>query len=269
MPWTTGPVWVCVPTYNERENVERLVGAVRTSLDGAGIDGHVLVIDDSSPDGTGQIAERLAHTDPRVHVLHRSSKTGIGPAYVAGFRHALDQGAALVLEMDCDFSHDPADVPRLIAAAQNADLVLGSRYTKGGGVAEWGLVRRAISRGGCLYAQAILRTQVRDLTGGFKCFRREVLEAIPLDQVAGQGYGFQIEMTYRTLLKGFRVAEIPITFTDRTAGDSKMSRGIVVEAAALVPRLRHRLGPLPAISRVHNGKDRTPRICGRRSDGRR
>ena len=237
--------WVCIPTYNERENVEALVTAVRRSLDDAGIDGHVLIIDDGSPDGTGLIADGMAAADPRVHVLHRTAKEGIGPAYIAGFRHALANGAALVLEMDCDFSHDPADVPRLIAAAADADLVLGSRYVKGGGVAEWGLVRRAISRGGCLYAQTILRTRQKDLTGGFKCFRRAVLEAIPLGDVAGQGYGFQIEMTYRALLQGFRVTEVPIVFTDRTIGESKMSRAIVVEAATLVPRIRRRLGPLP------------------------
>ncbi len=147
--------------------------------------------------------------------------------------------------MDCDFSHDPADLPRLIQAADSADLVIGSRYTPGGGVTEWGLVRRGISRGGCLYAQAILGTSIRDLTGGFKCFRREVLESVAIGEVSGQGYGFQIEMTYRTLLQGFRVVEIPITFTDRTAGESKMSRDIVLEAATLVPRIRRRLGPIP------------------------
>lgn len=238
-------VWVCVPTYNEAQTVEPLVRAVRAAMDSAGIDGHVLVIDDNSPDGTGQIAERIAGEDKRVHVLHRAGKEGIGPAYRAGFRHALAAGADLILEMDCDFSHDPADVPRLIAAAAGADVVLGSRYTPGGGVAEWGLIRRGISRGGCLYAQVILRTAVRDLTGGFKCFHRKVLEAIPLDEVQGAGYVFQIEMTYRALLGGFRVAEVPITFTDRTQGESKMSRRIVLEAATHVPRLRHRLGPLP------------------------
>ena len=242
---TTGPAWVCIPTYNERENVHGLVAAVRSSLDSAGIDGHVLVIDDGSPDGTGAIADLMAESDARVHVLHRAEKCGIGPAYIDGFRYALAQGAELILEMDCDFSHDPASVPRLIEAARGADLVIGSRYTPGGGVTDWGLVRRGISRGGCLYAQAILGTPVRDLTGGFKCFRRRVLEAIPLDEVSGQGYGFQVEMTYRTLLAGFRVVEVPITFTDRTVGQSKMSRDIVVEAATLIPRLRRRLGPIP------------------------
>ena len=245
---TLGSAWVCIPTYNERENVERLVTAVRSSLESAGIDGHVLVIDDGSPDGTGAIVDGIAASDPRVHVLHRTAKEGIGPAYVAGFRRALDNGAGLVLEMDCDFSHDPNDVPRLIAAASHADVVLGSRYTRGGGVEEWGVLRRMISRAGCLYAQAILRTTQRDLTGGFKCFRRVVLEAIPLDEISGQGYGFQIEMTYRALLAGFRVVELPITFTDRTVGESKMSKAIVIEAASLVPRLRRRLGPLPPAS---------------------
>jgi len=242
---TTGTAWVCIPTYNERENVRALVSAVRTSLTGAGIDGHVLVIDDDSPDGTGRVADEMARADPCVHVLHRARKEGIGPAYVAGFRHALAQGAALVLEMDCDFSHNPADVPRLIAAAASADVVLGSRYAAGGGVAEWGLIRRAISRGGCLYAQTVLRAPVKDLTGGFKCFHRQVLQTIPLDDVSGRGYVFQVEMTYRALLGGFTVAEVPITFTDRTHGQSKMSRRIVAEAALLVPRLRRQLGPLP------------------------
>lgn len=250
--------WVCVPTYNERENVEALVTQVRQALVEAGIDGHVLVVDDGSPDGTGQIADDMAARDDRVHVLHRTSKEGIGPAYRAGFRHALANGAGLILEMDCDFSHDPRDVPRLIAAARGADVVLGSRYVPGGGVAEWGIVRRAISRGGCLYAQAWIGTSVKDLTGGFKCFRREVLEAIPLDEVSGAGYVFQVEMTYRALLQGFSVVEVPITFTDRTKGQSKMSRGIVMEAAVLVPRLRLRLGPLAARSATsaRDGHDR-------------
>jgi dolichol-phosphate mannosyltransferase len=241
-----GPTaWVCVPTYNERENVEALVTAVRKAMDDAGIDGHVLVIDDGSPDGTGQIADSMAERDDRVHVLHRTAKEGLGPAYRAGFRHAITHGADLILEMDCDFSHKPRDVPRLIEAADHADVVLGSRYVSGGGVAEWGLVRRAVSRGGCLYAQAWIGTSVKDLTGGFKCFRREVLETIPLDEVSGAGYVFQIEMTYRALLAGFTVVEVPITFTDRTEGQSKMSKSIVLEAAVHVPRLRKRLGPIP------------------------
>lgn len=234
-------LWVCVPTYNERENVERFVRALLDMFEHAGINGHVLVIDDGSPDGTGAIADALAAGEPRVSVLHRSSKQGLGPAYREGFRVALTEGADLVMEIDCDFSHDPRAVPSLVAAARDADLVLGSRYVKGGGVADWGLVRRIISRGGSLYAQAILGVHVKDLTGGFKCFRREVLEALPLDEVGSAGYVFQIEMTYRAILQGFRVVEVPITFTDRTEGTSKMSKSIVLEAVALVPRLRWRL----------------------------
>jgi dolichol-phosphate mannosyltransferase len=231
-------VWVCVPTYNERENVEELVTAVRCVMDGADIDGHVLVVDDGSPDGTGDIAQRLAAGDSRVHVLHRDGKAGIGPAYVAGFRHALGEGADLILEMDCDFSHDPSDIPRLIAASSHADLVLGSRYIEGGRVTDWNPLRRLISRGGCAYASTVLRLPIRDLTGGFKCFNRNVLESLPLEQVSGQGYGFQIEMTYRAHVAGFTVEEVPITFTDRAKGTSKMDGHIVLEAARLVPRLR-------------------------------
>ena len=236
-----GPVWVIVPTYDEAENVVRLIGAVLAELDGAGIDGRVLVVDDSSPDGTADLAEGVARDEPRVAVMRRPLKQGIGPAYRAGFHRALAEGAGLIVEMDCDFSHDPARLPALLAAAADADLVLGSRYVPGGGVARWGPLRRAISRGGCWYAQRILGVGVRDLTGGFKCFRREVLEAIPLGEVTAAGYGFQIEMTYRALLAGFRVIEVPITFTERERGSSKMSRRIVWEAAVLVPRLRWRL----------------------------
>ena len=238
----SGPVWVCIPTYDERENVQAMVRAVRHELDGACIDGHVLVIDDGSPDGTGDLVEAMVAGDDRVHLLRRAEKTGIGPAYCDGFRVALGAGAALILEMDCDFSHDPAALPRLIAAASHADVVLGSRYTPGGHVADWVLLRRGISRGGCIYARTILGVPVKDLTGGFKCFRRHVLEAIPLNEVSGQGYGFQIEMTYRAILGGFTVTEVPITFTDRMRGQSKMSGHIVTEAALLVPRLRRQLG---------------------------
>jgi dolichol-phosphate mannosyltransferase len=223
---------VCLPTYNERENVERMV----RSLHPLGV--HVLVIDDNSPDGTGEIADRLARELDSVSVLHRPRKEGLGPAYLAGFRRALDEGAELVLEMDCDFSHDPADVPRLLAAAEEADLVLGSRYVQGGGTENWGLVRRFISRSGSLYAQILLRAPVRDLTGGFKCYRRAVLEALPLDEIHSKGYAFQIETTYRTLRKGFRVREVPIMFVDRLEGGSKMSRTIVVEGFWKVPLLR-------------------------------
>lgn len=235
-------LWVCVPTYNERENVAAFVAAVLRVFDDAGLDGRVLVIDDGSPDGTGDIADAIAAREERVAVLHRTSKDGLGPAYRDGFRRALAEDADLVMEIDCDFSHDPRAIPSLVAATRRADLALGSRYTKGGGVADWGLARRIISRGGSLYAQMILGVHVKDLTGGFKCFRREVLEALPLDEIGAAGYVFQIEMTYRTLLQGFTVVEVPITFTDRTEGTSKMSKGIVLEAVALVPRLRWRLG---------------------------
>ena len=229
---------VCLPTYNERENVEGMIDALGAVFAGAGLDGRVLVIDDSSPDGTGAIADRLARDRPWLDVLHRSRKEGLGPAYLAGFRRALETGADLVLEMDCDFSHDPADVPRLIAAAQGADLVLGSRYAAGGGVENWSLPRRAISRSGSLYAQLLLGLSLRDLTGGFKCYRRAVLERIDLGGIGSLGYAFQIETTYRTVRAGFRVAEVPIVFTDRRAGGSKMSRSIVAEAIWKVPALR-------------------------------
>jgi dolichol-phosphate mannosyltransferase len=227
---------VCLPTYNERENLERMVRALGQVLPGGG---RVLVVDDNSPDGTGGLADRLAAELPFVDVLHRQRKEGLGPAYLAGFRRALDDGADLVLEMDCDFSHAPQDVPRLIAAAGAADLVLGSRYVEGGGVeGDWGAGRRIVSRGGSLYASLILGVRVRDLTGGFKCFHRRVLETIDLDRVGSRGYAFQIELTYRALRAGFRIAEVPIRFVDREAGDSKMSRAIVLEAIWKVPLLR-------------------------------
>ena len=229
---------VCLPTYNERENLERMVRALGESLpDGA----RVLVIDDKSPDGTGEIADRLATELDYVDVLHRAQKEGLGPAYIAGFRAALAAGADLVLEMDCDFSHTPDDVPRLIAAADAADLVLGSRYVEGGGIdGDWGFLRRVVSRCGSLYASTILGLRVRDLTGGFKCFRRRVLETIDLDRVHSRGYAFQIELTYRAVRAGFAVVEVPIRFVDRDAGTSKMSRAIVAEAVWKVPLLRLR-----------------------------
>ncbi|MCZ7589313.1 MAG: polyprenol monophosphomannose synthase [Gaiella sp.] len=228
---------VCVPTYNERDNVEPLVRALGEVLD-TSRDG-VLVIDDGSPDGTGEIADRLATELPWVDVLHRERKEGIGRAYLAGFTRVLATGAELVLEMDCDFSHDPSDVARLIAACEEgADLALGSRWVAGGGTENWGLVRRVISRGGSLYARVVLGVGVRDLTGGFKCFRRRVLETIDLDAIAARGYGFQIEGTYRALRAGFRVVEIPIVFVDRRVGESKMSGAIVLEAMRQVPVLR-------------------------------
>ena len=240
-PWPPGPVWVVIPTYQEAENVAAMLGAVTGVLATSGIDGHVLVVDDGSPDGTAEIARAVAAREPRVEVLCRPAKEGIGPAYREGFRHALAAGAALVMEMDCDFSHDPEQVPVLVAAARDADVVLGSRYVPGGGVARWGAMRRAISRAGCWYARTVLGVQTRDLTGGFKCFRRQVLEGIPLGEVTAAGYGFQVEMTYRALLLGFRVAEVPITFRERERGRSKMGGSIVFEAAVLIPRLRARL----------------------------
>jgi dolichol-phosphate mannosyltransferase len=227
---------VCLPTYNELENLETMIAALGEVLrDGD----RVLVIDDGSPDGTGELADRLAAELPFVDVLHRERKEGLGPAYLAGFRRALGDGAELVLEMDCDFSHDPADVPRLIAACeQGADVALGSRYVPGGSIPNWGLVRRAISAGGNVYARALLSSPVHDLTGGFKCYRRTVLETIDLDAVDSKGYAFQIETTYRAARAGFRVVEVPIAFVDREHGGSKMSRTIVLEAAWKVPALR-------------------------------
>ena len=230
---------LCLPTYNERENLEPMIGALGSVLDTAR--DRVLVIDDGSPDGTGQIADRLSAELDWVSVLHRDRKEGIGPAYVAGFRQALSDDTELVLEMDCDFSHDPADVPRLIAAAEDrADLVLGSRYTAGGGTRNWGLGRRIVSRGGCLYAQVLLGLGIRDLTGGFKCFRRAALEAIDLGALSAHGYAFQIETTYRVRRAGLRVVEVPITFEERRAGASKMTGSIVAEAMWRVPLLRLR-----------------------------
>ena len=225
---------ICLPTYNERENVERMVRALHR----LGV--AVLVIDDNSPDGTGEIADRLAAELPWLEVLHRPEKQGLGRAYVDGFHHALAEGADLVLEMDCDFSHDPRDLPRLIAAVEaGADLALGSRYVEGGGTENWGFVRRLISRGASIYTRVLLMP-IHDATGGFKCFRRTVLESIDLESIDAAGYVFQIETTYRALRKGFRVVEVPIRFVDRTAGESKMSRAIVLEAIWKVPWLRAR-----------------------------
>ncbi len=235
----TPRVWVVVPTFNEAENIERLLRACAAELDRIAPDDYrILVVDDNSPDGTGTIAEMVARELQAVEVLHRGQKSGLGQAYLAGFAHALAGGAELVIEMDADFSHDPKYLAPLLAAAKDADLVLGSRYVDGGGVRDWGLVRRLISRGGGLYARVLLRAPVRDLTGGFKCIRREVLEAIDLESVRAEGYVFQIEVTYRALLAGFRVREVPIVFCDRRAGTSKMSARIAVEAMWLVPRLR-------------------------------
>ena len=223
---------VCLPTYNERENLEAMLRA----LGDKGVS--VLVVDDNSPDGTGDLADRLTQELGYVQVLHRPHKEGLGPAYLAGFRRALADGAELVLEMDCDFSHDPNDVPRLITAAEEADVVLGSRYVDGGAVRNWGALRRFVSAGGSWYARVVLGVHVRDLTGGFKCYRRQVLETIDLDAIESKGYAFQIETTYRAVRAGFRVREIPITFVDREAGGSKMSKAIVGEAVWKVPALR-------------------------------
>ena len=232
-----GPAWLVLPTYNEAENVEPFLAAVLPKLPE---DARILVVDDSSPDGTGKIADRLAAAEQRIEVLHRTKKEGLGPAYIAGFRKALAEGAGLILEMDADFSHDPAYLPRLLEAAKRADLVIGSRYVEGGGVSNWGALRRGISRGGSTYARLVLGVGIRDLTGGFKCFRREGLEAIDLDSVDARGYAFQIEMTYLALQAGFRVVEVPIVFRDRHAGSSKMDSSIVREAIWRVPRLRFR-----------------------------
>jgi len=226
---------ICLPTYNERENLGPITEAI---LAATPPDVDVLVIDDGSPDGTGLLADELAAREPRVHVLHRAKKEGLGKAYLAGFDWALARDYALVLEMDADFSHDPGYLPAMLAKAEEADLVLGSRYVPGGGTVNWGLGRKILSRGGSLYARTILGVRIRDLTGGFKCFRREVLEAIELGTVECSGYAFQIELTYRAILRGFRVAEIPIVFADRRVGQSKMSRRIVLEAIGKVWGMR-------------------------------
>ena len=236
-------VWVVIPTYNEADNVERIVRAALAELERYAPGDHaVLVVDDNSPDGTGAIADRLTEELRGVQVLHREAKNGLGQAYLAGFARALSGGAQFVIEMDADFSHDPRYLRQLLEAAKDADVVLGSRYVAGGGVTDWGLLRRLISRGGGIYARKILGVEVQDLTGGFKCIRRAVLEAIDLGSVRAEGYVFQIEVTYRALLAGFRVREIPIVFSDRTVGSSKMSTRIALEAMWLVPRLRRSAG---------------------------
>jgi dolichol-phosphate mannosyltransferase len=229
--------WLVLPTYNEAENLEAVVVAARAALGGE--EHRILVVDDDSPDGTGEIADRLAAAHPEVQVLHRRPREGLGPAYLAGFEHALGNGASFVFEMDADFSHDPRDLVRLLAAVRGgADLALGSRYVPGGGGVDWGPLRRVISRGGSLYAALLLGLRVRDLTGGYKCFRREVLEAIDLPTVRSKGYAFQVELTYRAVRRGFRVTEVPITFRDRVRGTSKMNWRIATEAMLLVPQLR-------------------------------
>jgi dolichol-phosphate mannosyltransferase len=230
-------VWAVLPTYNEADNIERLVGDVLERLPERR---RVLIVDDNSPDGTGDIADRLASERDDVSVLHREHKEGLGPAYIAGFRKALDGGAELVLTMDADFSHDPAHIPDLLGAARGADLVIGSRYVPGGDITEWGPIRRFISRGGSAYARAALGLGVRDLTGGFKVIRRAVLQAIDIDTISSLGYAFQVETTYRAIKAGFRVVEVPIVFTDRRVGTSKMSKAIVAEAIWRVPMMRVR-----------------------------
>ncbi|CAM3238574.1 polyprenol monophosphomannose synthase [Corallococcus sp. ZKHCc1 1396] len=226
---------VCIPTYNERDNIGPITQAVLAA--DARVD--ILVVDDNSPDGTGQIADELAAKDPRVRVLHRAKKEGLGRAYLAAFRWALAEGYTYILEMDADFSHDPAYLPTFLDTAEGgADLVLGSRYVPGGGTVNWGVGRKIISRGGSLYARSILGVDVRDLTGGFKCFHRRVLETLNLDDVRSTGYAFQIELTYRTLRKGFTVREVPIVFEDRRVGHSKMNKKIFVEALGMVWKLR-------------------------------
>jgi dolichol-phosphate mannosyltransferase len=232
---STSPAWLVLPTYNEAGNIEAFVEAVLAKLPESA---RVLIVDDNSPDGTGEIADGLAAGHDSVSVLHRPRKEGLGPAYIAGFKQALAGGAGLVLEMDSDFSHDPAYLPRLLEAGRNADLAIGSRYVPGGGVGDWSTLRRGISRGGSAYARLVLGVRVRDLTGGFKCFRREVLEAIDLDSIRSRGYAFQVEMTYRTIERGFSVVEVPIVFRERRAGASKMDRSIVLEAVWRVPFLR-------------------------------
>jgi dolichol-phosphate mannosyltransferase len=236
-----GGVWLVLPTYNEAENIGPLVRAALPPLASRAMEHHVLVVDDGSPDGTGEIADRLAAELEPVEVMHRTRKDGLGRAYLAGFAMALDRGADLVMEMDSDFSHDPNDLPRLIAAAGAADLVLGSRYVPGGGITDWGLLRRLTSRGGCAYARWLLGVPVRDLTGGFKCFHRRVLEGIDLDDVRADGYGFQIELTYRAIKAGFTVTEVPILFREREVGSSKMTAKIALEAVWKVPALKVRL----------------------------
>jgi dolichol-phosphate mannosyltransferase len=257
----SGEAWLILPTYNEAENIEAIVRTAGAVLADAAPEGRrVLVVDDGSPDGTGAIADRLAAECDWVEVLHRKEKNGIGPAYLAGFRHALKHGAAYAMEMDSDFSHDPADLARLLEAVHGgADLALGSRYVPGGGVSEWGLLRRFVSEGGSTYARLVLGLHVRDLTGGFKCFRRETLEAIHFDSVRSQGYAFQVELTYRAVRAGFKVVEVPIVFRDRQQGESKMSWRIAAEAMWLVPRLRFGRQP-PAPDVAPTAEQRVPTL---------
>jgi dolichol-phosphate mannosyltransferase len=231
--------WLVLPAFNEAGNIEGIVRAAIAQLERLGPGDHrLLIVDDGSPDGTGQLADGLAAELPAVEVMHRRGKQGLGRAYLAGFERALAGGAEFVIVMDADFSHDPAHLPALLAATEHSDLVLGSRYVAGGQILEWPLLRRLLSRAGSLYARTILGVHVRDLTGGFRCIRREVLETVELATLRSQGYVFNIELTFRALRAGFRVAEVPITFRDRTVGESKISFGIAVEALWLIPVLR-------------------------------
>ena len=238
--------WVVLPTYDEAGNLEEIVTEISTHL---GEGDRILVVDDDSPDGTGQIADRLAGESPIVEVLHRPTKAGLGAAYVAGFDRALGQGASLVVQMDADFSHDPADLPAMFEAVRDADLVLGSRYVAGGGVTDWGAYRRLLSRGGNLYSRTVLGLPQRDLTGGFKCWRAGALEAVDYRSVSASGYAFQVEMTYRAVEAGLKVVEVPIVFKERTRGESKMSGAIVLEGIVGVPALRFGSGGRPRRSR--------------------
>ena len=247
-------VWLVLPTYNEAENLDRIVAQALPALEEVAERPHVLVVDDDSPDGTGRVAARLSERDPRIQVLHHGVKRGLGRAYVAGFEHALARGADRVIEMDADFSHDVADLPRLVAAADDLDLVLGSRYAPGGRILDWSALRRGVSRAGCWYARAVLQLDVRDLTGGFKCFRREVLEALDLGDVRANGYVFQIELSYRALRAGFRVGEIPIAFRDRQLGTSKMTPAVALEAAWRVLLLRLRRDALAQREQTANSR---------------
>jgi dolichol-phosphate mannosyltransferase len=246
----TAEIWVIIPTYNEAVNLERIVEAARTQLQRVEPGRfRILVVDDNSPDGTGTIADTIAIRDGDVEVLHRPGKAGLGHAYLAGFAHAMAAGAELLIEMDADFSHDPRYLPALLEASQEADVVLGSRYIPGGGVRDWGLARQIISRCGGFYARLVLGVSVRDLTGGYKCLRRDVLEGIDLPSVRAEGYVFQIEVTYRAILAGFTVREIPIVFADRVAGKSKMSARIAMEAMVRVPLIKRE--SRRAIDRAH------------------
>lgn len=224
-----------LPTYNEAANIEAFVGVVRANLPRSA---RVLIVDDNSPDGTGRIADELASRDAGVSVLHRPQKEGLGPAYIAGFRLALSEGAELIVEMDSDFSHDPRYLPSLMTASEDAGLTIGSRYVPGGNVGDWNLLRRMISRGGSAYARRVLGLQIQDLTAGFRCFRREVLEAIDLGSIKSRGYAFQVEMAYRTIQLGFEVVEVPIVFRERRAGASKIDGAIIAEAAWRIPLMR-------------------------------